>query len=335
MRFVSSRGWLTTVGIATLLAAVAPKSAQSAPTIYTAGPLKLTFYNNGDTDGSPTTGTQDWTQQQINDVVASAGEWTTNSTAHIGNTPGRQVEMHLFWGNLGTGVLGSSFNPLAGDGSRAWTFTELVYRQGEDYTLPNGYYYDNKIVYDADAATKGWNFGAGLPTGTQIDFRSVITHEIGHALGFASTYTSTGPTADTWWAGGITAWDSHLIDSAGNRPAVGSTGTPGNFNQLDNPVYFDGTYAVSANGGNAVPIYAPDPFEPGSSLTHLDDSGGFTTALMSHSIGSAQYARSPNAVEWAIMRDLGWQVVPEPGTLTMLFGLAGAALVMLIRRRGA
>jgi hypothetical protein len=123
------------------------------------------------------------------------------------------------------------------------------------------------------------------------------------------------------------------VDSSGNRPETGTKGTPGNFDQRDNPVYWDGTYAVAEYGGN-VPIYAPNPYEPGSSLAHLDQST-FPLALMSPFISNGDMVRSPTDLEWAMMRDMGWQLsaVPEPGSLVMLTGLAGMSLFWYRRRR--
>ena len=41
-------------------------------------------------------------------------------------------------------------------------------------------------IHYCDAAGMGWNFGSAAPAANEIDFRSVITHEIGHSLGFRS-----------------------------------------------------------------------------------------------------------------------------------------------------
>ena len=299
-------------------------SAALAAEARTAGPFTITFYNNGETDGSGTTGGQNWTTQQMDDVVASASTWT----AKIGNVAARQIDLHMFWKNFTGNTLGGSYNPYAGDDEigTAWTFTELLWREQYDYERPAGFYYDAKIVYDTDAAGYTWNFGTAAPGGSQIDFRSVITHEVGHTLGFFSTYSSTN---DKWWEYGITVWDSLLRDSAGNRPAPNLTGTPGNFNQLDNPVYFVGANAMAANGGNPVPVYAPNTFSNGSSLTHVDE-GTYPGLLMSPFIALGQTSRTPGAIELAVMQDLGWTIVPEPATLALL--LAGGLLVRRRRR---
>jgi len=295
-----------------------------ATTIRTAGPFTVTFYHNGETDGSGTTGQQDWTLQQMDDIAACINIWASS----VINSAGRQVDMHCFWYNFSGGILGGSYNSYVGNGSDAWTFTEYVWREGVNYTRPGGYYYDTKIVYDTDAAGWGWNFGTGDPGPTQIDFRSVITHEIGHSVGFIGTYSSG---SDAWWSGGITAWDSWLRDDAGNRPSPGSSGTPGNFNQVDNPVWFVGPNAQAANGGNPVAVYAPTTYTAGSSLTHLNE-GTFPNYLMSPSISLGEVERSPSAIEWGVIEDIGWQLVPEPDTSLML-SASFAAMASFRRHR--
>ena len=39
----------------------------------------------------------------------------------------------------------------------------------------------------------------------------------------------------------------------------------------DAGLYFGGANAVAANSGNPVPLYTPNPWESGSSMSHLDD----------------------------------------------------------------
>jgi hypothetical protein len=56
---------------------------------------------------------------------------------------------------------------------------------------------------------------------------------------------------------------------------------------------------------------------------------------MSPFVSNGDMVRSPTSLEWAMMRDMGWQLsaVPEPGSLVMLTGLAGMSLLWYRRRR--
>jgi hypothetical protein len=127
---------------------------------------------------------------------------------------------------------------------------------------------------------------------------------------------------------GLTTYDKFLVDSAGNKPLNGGTGTPDNFNQVDNPIYFDGAAATNLYG-DLVPIYAPDPYEQGSSLSHLD-TGTFPDAMMSHAITLGVERRTLSNLEISMMDDMGWQVIPEPASIAII--LITATGFLSIRR---
>ncbi len=276
-------------------------------TVRSCGPIDVTFYGlneNYTESGTVYTGTKNWSTTEMDDVAAMINIWD----GAIANAAGpRQIKVNMMW-NASSSFLGYSLNNFSGDGTTAQTYAEKLWRSGTtiDNTAADAF-----IVFSSSIS---WNTGPAAPTFSQYDFRSVVVHELGHTLGYISTYDST---SDTWWDGGLTEWDKHLWDAqtGGNQPNAGGSGTPGNFNQTANPAYFDGTYAKAANGGNRVAIYAPSPYEPGSSLAHLDEST-FPNALMSTSISNSQLVRQPTALEWQIMKDLGWTLDTTDKTWT-------------------
>ena len=163
----------------------------ATPITETFGPFDVTFYNSGDTDGLYT-GSGNWTPEQISDVEASINAWASN----IDENPIRNVNMHLFWDELDSlcsNVLGGSASVRITDYSSQWNLGEYVWKNPLDtYEDPgtSSYGFDTVIRYDVTAAGTNWNFGSDAPGSGDIDFRSVITHEIGHSLGFDSTYES-------------------------------------------------------------------------------------------------------------------------------------------------
>ncbi len=291
------------------------------------GPFSVTFCNKGDaftTDGSSTTytGVSDWTATQMADVQASIATWD----AKIDNTPGRKIRLTAIWYDWGDGssILGGSDSVKWGNTQHVWNAGEGVWRDGwtggasgEDSTT-----YDTYILYDNDAAGFGWNFGAESPAASKIDFRSVVTHELGHSLGFDSTF---GLVTDNIFGAtgyGVSAWDSFLVDQNGYTAEGGTTGGGGDFDQTGT-VYFTGANAKAANGDNDVAIYAPDTYSSGSSLAHLDYAT-FPNALMNPFVATGVTHREPTNLEWAMMKDMGWTIIPEPGVLVLLAtGLLG------------
>ncbi len=298
----------------------------ATPVTQSYGVFDVTFYNNGDSDEYGA-GEQDWTSQQMADVAASISSWQSN----IGNTTGRQIKMHVFWNEMGNNnILGGSGSAKIYNGTTIWNAGEYAWKTGDSRDF--GLTMDTIIQYDITAAGLSWNFGSAAPSSSQIDFRSVITHEIGHSLGWDSSYYP-APYDDWGWVtgstyGGLTTWDKNLVDGAGNRAQSGSTGTPGNFNELNNPVYFDGANAMALYGG-PVPIYAPNPFQDGSSLSHLDE-GLLGNLLMSPMVGAGQTIRTVSDLELAMMKDMGWIVIPEPASAAIF---SVGMLLMVFKRK--
>ncbi|MBI5302568.1 MAG: hypothetical protein HY868_10550 [Chloroflexi bacterium] len=166
-----------------------------------------------------------------------------------------------------------------------------------------------------------WYYGtdANPPSG-QTDLVSVAFHEILHGLGFLGSFaygtTSCGSANSGCWgmSGYPTIYDrsvyngsSQLLISSFVNPsaALGSQLTSNN-------LYFQGTNATAANGGNYAKIYAPSTYSSGSSISHLDYNAYSASELMVYAIGSGQAKHSPGPVTMGLMRDLGW----PPATTT-------------------
>ncbi|WP_431238651.1 Ig-like domain-containing protein [Mycolicibacterium aichiense] len=221
---------------------------------------------------------------------------------------------------------------------------------GSDLISDNAGFYDtvvqNKILTGVDsngAAADGtidWNFGYGwgyfstVPGGS-YDFQSTAMHELLHTYGFLSVVDSaaSGNNAGPNW----TTFDKFMVDKNGNSVFFGPDGTT--FNTAYNPnltggvsngMYFGGANAMAANGGNPVPLYSPNPWESGSSMSHLNDDyyTGANEKLMNASSDTGLGVRTLSPIEIGIMKDLGYTMVSASPTVAVLFiGL------MLVRRR--
>ncbi len=232
---------------------------------------------------------------------------------------------------------GSSFNVIPGTFQQSVVQTKIL---TDGATDPNGSAADGNIY---------WNFGSAWDSSDNVstdkfDLKSTAMHELLHAFGFASMVGNGGTglqnqapgTPDTW-----TMFDSFLTDADGN-PLIGSDGVfqLAEVDDLaggtgDNGVFFSGPNAMAANGGNRVNLYSPEFWEPGSSISHLDDDAFISqTLLMEAAAETGIGARTLSAIELGILKDIGYtKVAPVP--VPAAIWLMGTGLLMLfgMRRR--
>lgn len=217
---------------------------------------------------------------------------------------------------------------------------------GSDLTSSRAGFYNtvvqNKILTGVDSngvTADGYidvNFGTGYVFGdtvsaSQYDFKSTMMHEMLHAYGFLSYTYEPGNNRDTYW----TTFDSFIGTKSGAK-VVNLNGYK--FNTAYNTnltggaggLYFLGANAVAAYGG-PVPLYTPNPWEAGSSVSHLDDSTftGVKAQLMNAMADTGLGIRTLSNVELGILTDLGYTVKQNPTAASVLF----VGLIFLRRRR--
>lgn len=181
--------------------------------------------------------------------------------------------------------------------------------------------------------------------GGKYDFYSTIFHEFTHALGFASSIDQDGTPffGGTKSAGEWVAFDQFLVDKDGNKvvnadfslnQAVWDAASVGGASP-DNGMFFNGSFAMAANGGLPVGLYTPVVWEGGSSVSHTDDENPAIYGTMMTAQGpTGPWPRDYSAIEVAMLRDLGYTAVaavPEPETYAMM--LAGLGLLGWAARR--
>ncbi|HBE69807.1 MAG TPA: hypothetical protein DDW52_16805 [Planctomycetaceae bacterium] len=161
-----------------------------------------------------------------------------------------------------------------------------------------------------------WNNGLGAPGLGEFDLFSVVLHEMTHAMGFVSTIESDGGFGIT---GTRSVFDSLLEDSAGNRLLDGTGSLVEPVSDLTSE---DLQIDLTAIGEGTKDIYAPDPFEDGSSLSHLDP-GSHAGSVMTPSIAAGELRRSYSDSDRAVIQALGWNVVavPEPNSSFLMLSV--------------
>ncbi len=246
-------------------------------------------------------------------VLASAGQNYNASSGVLGFSNYGDVQTKILFGDAADPA------PGVADGEVNWNF--------EDFA---------------------WGLGSTVSSG-EYDFFSTALHELLHALGFASDILQNGKdpyghapgTPGMWarfdeWVGdqyGYLIDGSYRLDGAAwNAASVGGAGNSG--------LFFYGPDAMAANGGNPLYLYSPNPWEGGSSGSHLDDQVYGGTYIMEATTGTGPGIRTISAQEVGMLRDIGYTMfgrqpaaVPLPATVWLL--IAGLASMVVSRRSRA
>jgi hypothetical protein len=193
--------------------------------------------------------------------------------------------------------------------------------------------FDMHITYNSNFA---WYYGtdSATPSG-QYDLMSVVLHEIAHGLNFSGSMSYLGGTGGTGsWGYGTgypNVYDTFMRDGTadpGNR--LVNTGIYPNPSAalgsalISNNIFFHGINAMTANGGQRVKMYAPDPWEPGSSYSHLDylTFRNGADRLMVYAISSGVSTHDPGPVTLGIFKDMGWTTEPPAPDIQLSNGVA-------------
>jgi GEVED domain/Right handed beta helix region/Dockerin type I domain/HYR domain len=279
----------------------------------------------------------------FNDPTLGAAYRTAlqNTANRVGNlivneaTIQMTVESEVY---TGTGIAGASSVPptVAAGGGFVDPLIAHKIKGGDDF---NGAVADGLLVVRFPIVTDPLQFEldpANIDE-TELDFGTVIFHELIHAIGWTSATTASGSDEGGAGIGTPGTWrpfDRFLSNSAGQRLidgdsssstafqmntarwAVESIGGPGALipGAAGNGLYFSGPIATSIYGG-PVPLYSPSPFRSESSVVHLDSEGfentdaPFTpfTHLMSHGIVTGEVPQALTLLEQAILADIGIQ----------------------------
>ena len=260
---------------------------------------------------------QEWPDEAIQALEYAADIWA----AHLSSTI--PIKIEATWEDLGNNVLGSAGPTylyfLSGEGvveNTLYTIAQASALTGIDLATTEAEGFD--IEVNINCSFNNWYFGTDMntPAGL-IDLVTVMVHEIGHGIGFIGSVVADPTTQQADWGlnRGLPPfiYDRFALDGHFNEiidrdifPSLSSiydavTGQHGG-------VFFSGFEGEFVLDNNRVPLYAPNPFRPGSSYSHLDQHYFTDTenALMRPQLDMASAIHSPGPVFCGMLQDMGW-----------------------------
>jgi Fibronectin type III domain len=140
----------------------------------------------------------------------------------------------------------------------------------------------------------------------QYDLESIILHELGHGLGFLSN-----DSYDTFFGFGSidqpTPYDAYAQTPNGSRLSDLASPSLELGKALTNTLVWSGLNGIAANAGVKPLLYTPNPYQPGSSVSHLDQntfSNSGANAVMCPSMNPAEIFHDPGPLLLAMMADM-------------------------------
>jgi hypothetical protein len=236
------------------------------------------------------------------------------------------IHVKANWKPLGSGILGSA-------GPREFYIhrDDLAYPVALTEAMcgcePRGSH-PVEIVANFNSAFSRWYLGTdGNPPARRYDFVTVVLHELGHGLGFLSSFGVSGSQGYWGFTDGVDLYplrfDRHEYSGSGgaanrliDRGEYPNPSAALKAELTDGTVFFGGPEVVAVNGGRAR-LWAPGAWDDGSSNSHLDENAfppGTADALMTPFLHPREVIHEPGALTLALFRDIGWDTGPADGT---------------------
>lgn len=169
-----------------------------------------------------------------------------------------------------------------------------------------------------------WYYGTSdkVPIGT-FDFTSIVLHELGHGLGFVSSMRVSGQQGFYGFGTRFAAIYDKFLQTGEGKSLTDTTTYRNPSNTLrgalvSEDIYFSGPNTKTDVKEDKALIYAPNPWEGGSSISHLDDfkyGNGRINSLMTPTASLREKNLNPGPLVMKMFQDMGWKstsIVHDP-----------------------
>jgi hypothetical protein len=177
---------------------------------------------------------------------------------------------------------------------------------------------DSDIYCVFNSTNNDLYFGTdGRPPANKYDFVSVVLHELGHGLGFTSS-AGINDAALGHWGSGSGPWpnqfDQFVETESGDR-IIDTTLFSNPSIELAQIFTGNALFYNDVTIGYRYPLYAPNPWSEGSSISHLDEATfpeGNPNSLMTPGIYAQEAIHDPGPLTLNILKNCGWHEIETP-----------------------
>lgn len=253
-------------------------------------------------------------------IVAAGEKWADVLVIDV------PIDVRVYEMDLGEGALAGAgpwqyYFPEGSD--TLWPAAVVNQLAGDDFNGGPGLdgegadigYEIGMIVDDSDIFYDGLD--SAVPQG-RYSLLTVAMHELAHGLGHT---TFAWPDEDTGQlsvrdSGFRYVYDTFVRSADRNITTLGSTALQ---NALVGPLRWAGVDGTRLNGGTRPALFAPNPFQPGSSVSHLSPTFG---RLLSPGINDGVAILSIESVTRGMLADIGWIMENKSGQQAFVAALS-------------
>ena len=253
----------------------------------------------------------DWAKNQVRSAIDL---WAVNFESKV------QINVDATWGRSSAADILGSARPdryyakfVGAPDTTLWYASALANAlAGKDLDSSNP-----EIIIQINSEADWDVDGIGKPTRYEYDIKSVMFHELAHGLGFLSTSSYVLDRTKGKYVGILeqpTPFDAYLQTQDGNRLADLLSPSSELAQSMTSSLVWSGPEGVLANNGVKPVMYTPSTYDPGSSVSHLDETAfanSAANAVMTPNLEAGEVFNEPGPVLLGIMKDL--RNKPAPG----------------------